>query len=259
MKTGGETSCVEIRTGETLIVMDAGTGIRELGNRLLREKNRHIHLIMTHAHWDHVIGFPFFRPLTRRGTRLDIHAPRLMGTPFQTVLEDFIKPPYFPIPLSDIKAVLRFHDLDGTPFQIGSLIVDPIPLNHPNGALGYRFSERGKTFVFLTDNELGVPCQAVRSFEEPPLFLHRADLLIHDAMYTPKEYERMKGWGHSSYRDALELAIRSDVRRLGLFHHHPDRTDMELDEILADCLNVIRKAHSDLDCFVSRQGMEIHL
>jgi len=259
LKTGGETSCVEIRAGKTLAVVDAGTGFRSLGSRLLREKNLHLHLIMTHAHWDHTIGFPFFQPLGKRSTRLDVYAPKLNGKSFQTVMKDLLKPPYFPIPLRGMKAVVRFHDLEETPFRIGSLRIDPVALNHPNGGMGYRFSERGKTFVFLTDNELGVSYPKGRSFDEFRLFSDRADLLIHDAMYTPKEYGRMKGWGHSQYRDALQLAMQAGVQRLGLFHHHPDRTDDELKAILAECRKTVRKARSGLDCFIASRGMEIRL
>jgi phosphoribosyl 1,2-cyclic phosphodiesterase len=239
--------------------VDAGTGFHALGNRLLREKNRRFHLIMTHAHWDHIIGFPFFQPLCRLGNRLDVYGPKLNGQFFQTVIKDLVKPPYFPIPLDDMMAVIRFHDLDETSFRIGTLRIDPVALNHPNGGLGYRFSERDRTFVFLTDNELGVSYAQGHSFEEFRNFSDGTDLLIHDAMYTPKEYSRRKGWGHSHYRDALRLAMQSDAKRLGLFHHHPDRTDDELKRILASCRRTIRNAGSSLDCFIASRRMEIRL
>jgi len=257
-KTGGDTSCIEIRDRDELLIFDAGTGIRALGEKLGREKERHIHLLMTHAHWDHLVGFPFFQPIYSKDARLDIYGPALLGEPFRTWLMSFMKPPYFPITLDAIQAGLTFHEIGDHAFEIGEFTIHPVQLNHPDGGVGYKILNRNKTVVFLTDNELDLTENAQFSGSIQQL-VRGADLLIHDAMYISSEYQEFQGWGHSRCEDVIDLAIRADINKLGLYHHHQNRTDRDFESIMSACQHQIREAGSDLECFVMHQGWEMQL
>ena len=257
---GGDTTCVEIRTkdGETIII-DAGTGIRRLGRALLAESRRKVHLVFTHAHWDHLIGFPFFQPIYSPGFEID-----LFGCPFaqgsvKELLKGQMSPPYFPVNLSDTKATLHFHDSCIEPFVIGSVRVEPVLLSHPNQGLGYRFTEDGRRFCFITDNELSLKHPGGLEFADYVKFCENADLLVHDAEFNEKEYSWTKGWGHSRYTDALRLASESNVRRFGLFHHNQERSDAAIDDIETDCVNRLHAQKSSVECFAVHQGLELQL
>jgi phosphoribosyl 1,2-cyclic phosphodiesterase len=260
VKYGGDTTCIEIRTKDDEIIMiDAGSGIRRLGNSLLTEGRHHYNLIFTHAHWDHLMGFPFFKPIYLSETRID-----LFGCPFaQGSIKEFLKesmsPPHFPVNLSDLKATLEYHGTCKGEFQIGSVHVIPILLSHPNQGIGYKFIEEGKTFVFLTDNELSFKHPGGLDFQDYTNFSRDADLLIHDSEFTEKEYTRTKGWGHTLYRDALRLATDARVKRFGMFHHNQERHDAAVDDIVNTCRTLIGEQHTDLDCFAVSQGMELEV
>ncbi len=260
IKYGGSTTCIEIttRTGE-IIIIDAGSGIRKLGHKLLKEKRYGYNMIFTHAHWDHLLGFPFFQPIYAKGTHI-----KMYGSPFaQKSIEDLLQvsmtPPYFPVNYKDIKAKVSYHKANSKNFTIGSVTVIPIPLSHPNGGMGYKFIEGGKIFVFLTDNELTVKHPGGLDYKDYTKFSSGADLLMHDSEYTPKDYKIKKGWGHSIYKDALKLAMASKVKKFGLFHHNQERTDDELNEIVEDCRRIIKKEKSKLECFAVYEGLQIEL
>ena len=260
LKYGGDTTCIEIRTqqGEVIIV-DAGSGIRGLGNLLLKERRFDYTLIFTHAHWDHLIGFPFFKPIYHPGTRMT-----LIGCPFvqisvREMISRIMTPPNFPLALGDVCANLAFRPACVEPFEIGSMRITPVPLSHPDGGGGYRFEEAGKSCVLLTDNELTHRHPGGLLYEDYRQFAEGADLLIHDAEYTEADYLKKKAWGHTVYRDALRLALDAGVKKLGLFHHNQERTDSELDAIVEDCRKAIQLGGHRLDCFALEQEMEIPL
>ena len=249
-KYGGDTTCLEIRTrDDRIIIVDAGTGIRRLGNRLLEEERYEYHMIFTHAHWDHVMGFPFFKPVFDRRARIIMHRRPFQGKFVENVLSKLMAPPNFPVRYADITAEVVYENACPLTFQVGTVAITPVPLNHPNAGSGYKFSEDGHTLVFLTDNELGHRHPGGLSFDDYVRFCKKADLLIHDAEYTPPEYRGTRGWGHSVFTDVLELALAADVKRLGLFHINQDRTDREMDRIVDDCRQWLRKKHADIDCF----------
>lgn len=260
IKYGGSTTCVEITTknGGTIIV-DAGTGIRKLGIKLTSEKRKNINLIFTHAHWDHIMGFPFFKPLYAKETKI-----KMFGCPFaqesvKGLFSETMHPPYFPVNFNDIGAEISYNKSCKREFRIDTVEITPVPLSHPNSGLGYKFTEDGKSFVFLTDNELAYRHKGGLDFAGYVKFCRNADLLIHDAEFTANEYKFTETWGHSVFNDALRLAFTAGVKRFILWHHNQERTDTALDKIVAACRKIIEKNGESLNCFAAREGAEVKL
>jgi len=260
IKYGGDTTCVEIRTqSDDIIILDAGTGIRRLGNQLLKEGRFSYHFIFTHAHWDHVMGFPFFKPVFHENASFFMHKCPFQSKFVETVLSNVMTAPFFPVKYSELKANLVHENACPETFEIGSVTITPVPISHPNCGSGYKFVENGKSFVFLTDNELGFIHNGGMSVKQYIEFSAGADLLIHDAEYTPDEYKTTKTWGHSTYTEALDLAIKAGVKKLGLFHINQDRTDDQVDQIVEKCKQHISVKKSDLECFAVGCDMSIAL
>ncbi len=258
LKYGGDTACLEIRTkDDDIIIVDAGTGIRRLGKRLLSEERFAYTILMTHSHWDHVIGFPFFQPIYRSETAIQLRGcPQAQGH-IQKLLSRTMAAPYFPVPFDELRAEFHYQDTCVLSFWIGSVEVFPINLSHPNGGLGYKFSEDGRSVVFLTDNELDFKHRGGLSFDSYVEFARGADLLIHDAEYTPEEYDLTRGWGHSTYPRALELAIKAGVKSFALYHHNQDRSDAAQDAIVERCREILAEKKIDMECFGMTQFTEV--
>ncbi len=261
LKYGGDTTCLEIRSrNDALIIVDAGTGIRRLGNALLTEARTEMDFVFTHAHWDHLMGFPFFKPLFNK----DVHV-RMQGCPFarqyvESLISRVMAPPNFPIRPSDIRARIEYEATCPTAFSIDSITVHPVALNHPNRGSGYKFTENGKSFVFLTDNELDFHHPGGPGFDEFVDFVKGSDFLIHDAEFTPEEYEAYtRGWGHSTYTRAVDLALAAGVGSLGLFHLNQDRSDLDVDRIVDRAKALIRERGSDMDCFAVARDQTFEL
>lgn len=258
LRYGGDTPCLEIRTGnDTIVIIDAGTGIRRLGNRLLAESRHDYALLFTHAHWDHIMGFPFFKPIYLPETHIAMFGCPFAQTSVREMIAGIMNPPNFPVNFDEITAEIRYQESCAGLFALGGMTVAPIPLSHPNQGMGFRFEENGKSFVFLTDNELGYRHPGGLDYDDYKEFARGADLLIHDAEFRPEEYQQTRMWGHSLYTDALRLALDAGVKSLGFFHHNQERTDEEVDEIVADCRRTA--AGSPLSCFAVHQDMEIVL
>jgi phosphoribosyl 1,2-cyclic phosphodiesterase len=260
MKYGGNTTCIEVRTANNdVIIIDAGSGIRELGNMLAREKRDEFSILFTHYHWDHTLGLPFFPPIYTSGVRIKLYGYSHRGGSLKETIGRLMSAPYFPVDFYNIKSDITYYKVSDSEFQINSLSVTPIHLNHPNLCLGYKLVEDNICVVFFTDNELTSRHSGSLDYVRYLDFTRSADLLVHDAQYTPKEYEVKNGWGHSVYTDALKLALEAGVSRLGLFHHNPERTDTELDNIVKKCNQVKMDHGASLDCFAVYDGMEINL
>jgi phosphoribosyl 1,2-cyclic phosphodiesterase len=260
LKYGGNTTCLEIRTkDDEVIVVDAGSGIRTLGHRLISENRFQYTMIFTHAHWDHIMGFPFFQPIYSTKTRITMYGCPFAQASVKQMISKIMAPPNFPVRFEDIRADIVYHEACEESFAIKSMLIAPIPLSHPNQGVGYRFTEEGKSFVFLTDNELAFKHPGGADFQDYRAFSAGADLLVHDAEFTEEEYKKTKTWGHSAYRDALRLALEARVRKFGLFHHNQERSDEGVDEIVADCRKIVSSCNEDLECFAVHQGMEIEL
>ncbi|MFP4165498.1 MAG: MBL fold metallo-hydrolase [Chitinispirillaceae bacterium] len=261
IRYGGDTTCIEVRSdNKDTVIIDAGTGIRNLGNSLNGDHNiRNLNLLFTHAHLDHIMGFPFFAPIYSEQTELSIFGSPCKNGPFETVLKEIMRNPYFPVDFDTIPSKVTFQDLSKDPFHIGSLKIIPIMLNHPNGGNGFRIEENNTSFVFLTDNELEDEQEDSRPTEYYQQFCKDADLLFHDAEFTEEEYPRFTAWGHSKYTDAAELAIQSKVSRFGLFHLNNRRTDDQMDELVKCAQDLIRSRGADTVCFGVRSNFQISL
>ncbi|MBU1343240.1 MAG: MBL fold metallo-hydrolase [Proteobacteria bacterium] len=260
LKYGGDTTCIQItaKSGETIII-DAGTGIRRLGNFFIKNNITQYYLLFTHAHWDHILGIAFFRPLQYSKVKITIQDRKFSGISTKNVLGEVMKFPFFPIGLKELKADIKFEKALNHSFTIGSILVETIPTSHTGGGLGYKFTEDKKTFVFLTDNELGFDHPEGKGVKAYLDFSRDADLLFHDGEYTQKEYKRKMNWGHSSIQDVLDLAVNANVKKLGLFHLNQDRTDDQMDQIISESRMDLKKKNSAMDLFAVACDMAIHL
>lgn len=252
---GGDTTCIEIRSeSDELLIIDAGSGIRRLGNHLIEEGRNDLNILFTHTHWDHVLGFPFFKPVFSEKTRLSVHGCSFLEEDLKERLQVVMHAPYFPVDFSLLPSKIEFSESCAETTILRGFEVTPIPISHPNEGQGYRISHNGKNMVFLTDNELTYKHDGGLERAEYVNFCRGADMLIHDAEFHPHEYEnRTRGWGHSSWDSALELAIESGVKKFGLYHHNQDRQDVEIDEIVSHCRKIVADREIDLDCFAVRQ------
>ena len=233
LEFGGNTSCVEvILASGRRVVIDGGTGFRLLGKHLL-ENNLpcQLHLLLTHGHWDHLLGIPFFIPIYQETTEIlvDGWPPAFQG--MTRVFDSNMGDGFFPVAFDHLKARIDYlNRLAHGPLNLDGVRIDAINLNHPQGGFGFRFREGKHTMVFITDNELGAAKgKRIPEFVE---FVSGCDLLIHDAQYLPADFPERRGWGHSTYAEAVDLAIRAGAHNLLLTHHDPARTDVEVEKII---------------------------
>lgn len=251
---GGNTACVEVCSRTTRVVLDAGSGLRALGDALVaaREHERTT-VLLSHVHWDHVMGVPFFSPIYMPGCQIEFVSGN-HGTPLHELLRRQMTQPMFPVPLDSLPSKVTTREVaDGASFDVGDITVSVCKLNHPDPVYAFRLSHGGASVVFATDTEHF-------SCVDPRLarLSRGADLLIYDAQYTPEEYAGevgppRTGWGHSTFAAGAELARAAGVRTLALFHHDPRRKDGEVGEI-------VRRARELFpETIASREGMTVHL
>jgi len=257
---GGNTTCVEItlETGKTIII-DAGTGIRALGEQLSAEgKAVSIHLLITHIHWDHVAGFPFFAPIHDPATRISVDGFHTCMKGLRIPFDNKMSNGFFPVKFDDLKARIKYLDkLKSGPLEIDGTVVDCIPLQHPQGGFGFRFREGAKTFVFLTDNELTEKELSGGSSQDYISFCRDADVLVHDAQYLPEEIDERRGWGHTDYKTAVKLAGEAHVKKLILFHHDPSRKDPEIASIVTHCRELADRNNAEIIIDAAEEGSEL--
>lgn len=231
LEFGGNTACVEVRLPDGVVfVFDGGTGIRDLGVLLTREfpqRPLSINLFLTHYHWDHIQGIPFFSPLYSAENRVVFFGHGHLGHP-EKMLVGQMQAPYFPVGLDLAAAGKDFYEVGTGPMNFSTLEIHPFPLNHPQGAVGYRMEREGASIVYATDLEHGHPRldKVLREHVEG------ADILIYDAQYTPAEYETHQGWGHSTWLEATQIAKECGVGQLILFHHDPSHDSRVTREIV---------------------------
>lgn len=262
-KYGGNTSCVEIRSPEgDIFICDAGSGIRGLGQALLREfrdKPIEAHLLISHLHWDHIQGFPLFAPAFAQANHFVVHGPENI----ETAMHGQMVKAYFPVPLGAMGAKLDFQTVQtSAPWQSGKVQLRAASLAHPGGAVGYRLECKGRSVAYVTDNELAdTKPDAPLSMQMAGLshLVKGADLMIADAQYTRREYAEKKGWGHSAVEDVILFAAQAGVKMLALFHHDPSHSDEFMDELFQHQVEQLSRTGASLELFVAREGMAIEV
>jgi phosphoribosyl 1,2-cyclic phosphodiesterase len=275
LRYGGNTSCVEVRIGDHLLIFDAGTGIRKLGEHLREEFGTRpltVHLFISHTHWDHIQGFPFFLPAYQKQTSLHIYGPPGRDKPLEKILHDQMDADYFPVSLGDLTPNISVHEMRH-PISIGEVSVEPFYLNHPAMTLAYRVAQGPLSMVYATDNEpytytLVDPAGARG---EPSVFgasqdmkfvefLGGTDLYIAEAQYTIAEYLESKiGWGHSPLESVAQFAVQANVRRLVLFHHDPAHDDAFVDSMVERVKTLLRRSGKSIECMAAYEGLELEV
>jgi phosphoribosyl 1,2-cyclic phosphodiesterase len=260
---GGNTSCVEVRFDETVFICDAGSGIRELGKDMVHRPSHpnEFHLLITHTHWDHIQGFPFFLPAYMKEMQIRVYGA-------YQLLSGQMSSEYFPVSFRDLGANIIADELPDGEKVINGVTVRHFPLNHPGGCVGYIFEKDGKKIVYATDNEIvlqpgdkfpdltndgplrSAPADLLKAVEG-------ADLLIADAQYDDEEYATKIGWGHSTCLSVTDLAIQANVKNLALFHHDPECQDTQIDGKIEACCERVARHQAQLAVFAAREGMEL--
>eukprot|EP00899_Mesostigma_viride_P008600 jgi/Mesvir1/17741/Mv05597-RA.1 len=241
VRCGGHTSCVQITTNSgTQLILDCGTGAHGLGMQLARQRKPvNAHILITHTHWDHIQGLPFFTPLFIPGNNVQIYGPHGLSAGLRDALCGQMQYTYFPISMEAFASVVEFHDLSEETFSIGDITITTLYMNHPAITLGYRIAADGATVVYCTDHE--PHCRTLADGGRPApssaddrhcAFMRGADLLIHDCQYTACEYPQKVGWGHSTLEYVVDMATHAQVRQVALFHHDPNRSDAEVDAMV---------------------------
>jgi len=244
---GGNTACVEVTAGDTRIILDAGSGLRALGDERMQSGQRHSTILLSHLHWDHVCGLPFFTPMYVPGFRVDIASGPNGVMSTHEAIRSLFRAPFFPVDFADIANQVAVRELPGNDrFTIGEVSVTLARLNHPDPVYGFRLEHGGHAIVYATDTE-HFACV------DPTLkkLAAGADILIYDAQYTPEEYPTKVGWGHSTWQAGAELARAAGVAQLVLFHHDPNRTDAQLAAIEADAQRELPGT------IAAREGLEL--
>lgn len=257
---GGNTSCVELELADgTTVILDAGSGIRELGQRLLERDRRVLHICLTHLHLDHVEGLGFFGPLWRAGWELRFWGPPSTTATLWERVSRYLSPPLFPIGLSEAPAKATFSDVPREPWRIGSAVIEAQAVEHRGPTLGYRIEEDGHTLAYLPDHEPYLTA----ALDDKPEWISgwalaaNADLLLHDSQYTDEEYAGRPGWGHSSITHAAAFARAAHVRQLAMFHHDPMRSDRELETLYDQAATLVGDEQEPP--LIAREGLEIAL
>jgi phosphoribosyl 1,2-cyclic phosphodiesterase len=271
---GGNTSCVEIRTDDARFICDGGSGIRELGASLLREAAGSpvaANLLFSHAHWDHIQGFPFFGPAYLKSSRLTVYGTGAGDDKMVQLLSgQMTSDDYFPVRFSDLGAVIQSASLTSGANLVDGVQIRSHPVFHPGGSTSFRFDAGGRRVVFATDNELDLVLEnaeeAAADPEAPRIcppelvdFVRGADLLIADGQYTDLEYKSRVNWGHSRATTLVDLAAQANVRRVAVFHHDPMQVDADVERKIAACVSRANRMGVNVDIFAAREGFEIKL
>ena len=269
---GGNTSCIEVRADGEIIILDAGTGIRPLGLSLVEEfkgQPLNITLLISHTHWDHIQGFPFFLPAYNAANKLRILGYEGARAGLATTFAGQMESPYFPIALQQMPGHIAINELKELKFPLGKVRVQACFLNHPGICVGYRLFTSGGSVAYLPDNEpyghRHFPDEGESTDKTPVLerelieFISGADALILDSQYDDEEYEKHISWGHGCVRDSVALALKAKVKKLYLFHHDPNHDDEKVTSMLNEARRIVAEQGADLIVEAAREGEEVVL
>ena len=281
VRYGGNTSCYEVQDDhDDLLILDAGTGIRELGQSLLPQMPVNANLLISHTHWDHIMGYPFFVPLFVPGNVVNIYGPPHFDHSFEYVMSKQMDYSFFPVRMDELTATLKFHDMKEGQYGIGHFKITARNMNHPVLCLGYRIESDGQIFVYTGDTEpyhdtvFGdrEPTTEEEEIEKQELleyvesqnaamidFLRDADLVVYDGTYTEEEYTQKRGWGHSSMEHCIAACDQANVKQLLITHHEPTRTDDQLDKLEAKFRADLAARGQRLDARLAREGHAVDL
>ena len=279
MKVGGNTPCVEVHAGDQLFILDAGTGIIPLGNALMGQSEiRELTIVLTHYHWDHISGLPFFVPAFVPGWKINIYGPAESAEELEHHISQQMRAPYFPVETETWLADINYQT-PGDMLRLGDIEIKYFTMHHPGLTYAYRAAVNGKVVVYAPDNELAFINQSIderkEEFDEHEQllleemkeeqkwrgleFMDKADILIHDAQYTPEDYAKKRGWGHSCYIETVMSAIDADVKELYLFSHDPNYNDDKLEQLREDAAQLARDQKSNMPCSLAIEGVQIDL
>jgi len=278
---GGNTSCVEVRVDDQIVICDAGSGIIPLGNELMAQQGiRDLLIILTHYHWDHICGLPFFVPAFVPDWNINFFGPGQCDDEIKEHVSAQMQAPYFPVGTETWLANVNYlQPSKNQQIDQGPISFEYFNVHHPGTTYGYRVKAMGKTILYISDNECSYLGKSIdRKFdeltaEEKQLYeemkkeehlaevnlVKDADILIHDAQYTPEDYEKKRGWGHSCYIDTVNIAIEAGVKELYLYHHDPNYDDNAMEEIYQHSLSIIKEKNSSLKCHIAREGLKVDL
>jgi phosphoribosyl 1,2-cyclic phosphodiesterase len=280
LKVGGNTSCVEIRVDNHILICDAGTGIITFGNEIIQQNDiREILIILTHYHWDHVCGLPFFVPAFVPDWKIQFFGPGDDNEEIKEHVSAQMRAPYFPVGTESWLADIQYMSPSPDGFEHGPIKIEYSNVHHPGTTYGYRIMVNGKSIIYISDNECKFIEKSVSqkredlNDEEQILYedmikeehqsemelIRGTDILIHDAQYTPEDYDKKHGWGHSCYIDTINMAIDAGVKELYLYHHDPNYDDGTIDAIHKHAEKIIKSRNAPLKCYIAREGEQIDL
>jgi len=261
IKVGGNTTCLEVISNEgARLIVDAGTGVRNLGNTLTNQKNpEQIILLLTHSHWDHLAGFTFFSPAYSPEHSISVYGNNMAQEVLRRDIYERNDNRYFPVNNDALRADIEFHSRMPNPLIIKDMKINTMNLNHPGNGYAFRFENNDKKVVFITDNELGLQYEGGNSPDEIERFCRGVDVLIHDAQFLPSEIESHRTWGHSTYAEVADLANQAGVPYIVLTHHAPERNDDDCEVLLKEAKEYIAQRGYDTKCELAIEGQNLRI